>query len=249
MKKLITLAAIAAGLLMANAQAAVFEFDGATGTGNAIDAPVNGNITTDCGTQGRDLCTVDHTLGFDYLVDGVSVNVTAYGGGALGQDGFIRGDADTLIQDLIGLNQGLGVISAAEGNLINSSSDQINMETGESILFTFASETKITDIFVNDGLGNDCPGGGLEGVCGAIGIIVDGGMLQTFTDFLAAGIIASGGEALELIGTTFEFVSLTPGGGYSIEALTAVPVPGAIPLLISGLAGLGFASRGKKKAA
>jgi len=145
MKKILTIAAIAAGLSMANAQAAVFEFDGAPGTGNAIDAPVNGNITTDCGTQGRDLCTVDNALGFDYDKDGITFNVTAYSGGVFGQDTFSRGSADTLIQDLIGPNQGLGVISADEGSLISSSSDQINMETGESVLFTFAAETKITD--------------------------------------------------------------------------------------------------------
>ena len=36
---------------------------------------------------------------------------------------------------------------------------------------------------------------------------------------------------------------------FYLESLSDVPIPGALPLLISGLAGLGFASRKKKKAA
>ncbi len=252
MKKLFSIAALSAAVIAtpAFAMPVTFEFDGATGAGGFIDGPTNaGNITTDCGTQGLDACTIDFGEGFDYAKDGIAFNAQARSGGAVNGDQFETGEADRLIQDLVGPNQGLGVISGTEGAVIGSSADQINFETGESIFFSFASQVRLLDIFVNDGLGNDCPGGGSEGPCGDIGIIVDGGAIQTFTDFLAMGVIASGGVALELVGTTFEFISLTQGAGYSIEAITVVPVPGAIPLLISGIAGLGFASRKKRATA
>ncbi|MEL7486296.1 MAG: VPLPA-CTERM sorting domain-containing protein [Pseudomonadota bacterium] len=254
MKKLVSIAsaALAAAFMATSAQATEFFFAGIEGNGGApIDAPT-GNIAFDCGSEGSDLCTDDDALGFDYSKDGVSFNATAFTGGTgLGTDMFMRGEAAILIQDLVGPNQGLGVISEAEfvnGSPVNTSEDQINFDTGESILITFAGEVTLDQIAVNSGTNDDCPGiGGLEGPCGVIGIIIDG-VLSTFDEFVAGGIIASGGSAVQLVGTTFEFIGLTSGAGYSIESFQVVPVPGAIPLLLSGVAGLGFAARRRKAA-
>ena len=239
--------------MVANANATTFEFDG-LGDGSAVDSPTNvGNIVQNCGTAGGDFCTLDFAEGFDYSEDGIFFNAAAFSGGTgLGTDGFVRGAPALLIQDLIGPNQGLGVISTSEftnGTPASVSADQINFDTGESILFTFLEETNISQIFLNSGTSGDCPDlDSSEGPCGEVGVIVDG-VLNTFTDFVGAGILADGGSAVSLIGTTFEFVSLTAGGGFSIESfVVGVPIPGAIPLLLSGIAGLGFASRKKKKA-
>ena len=64
---------------------------------------------------------------------------------------------------------------------------------------------------------------------------------STFADLVA---LAAGGIA------DVSFINL----GYNntdfyLESISDVPLPGALPLLISGIAGLGFASRKKKKAA
>ena len=60
-------------------------------------------------------------------------------------------------------------------------------------------------------------------------------------------------DVLPVLGTGARFVltALTAGGGFTVAQLTVsdVPIPGAIPLLISGIAGLGFASKKKKKQA
>ncbi|MEL7491635.1 MAG: hypothetical protein AAGJ73_13025 [Pseudomonadota bacterium] len=250
MKKLLTLAAatIAASMVTVSANATTFRFDGINGA--AQDAPTNGgNIAFNCGTAGQDFCTANNGEGFDYSKSGISFNATAYAGGSISGESFNRGMASLLIQDLVGGNQGLGVISSTEGNLIGNTLDQINFDTGESIVFSFDEVVTITDILLNDGLSQDCPGGGGEGPCGDVGVIVDGGVIQSFSDFLAMGVLASGGAAAVFVGQTFEFIGLTSGAGYSIEEFRVVPIPGAIPLLLSGLAGLGFAARRKRKTA
>lgn len=248
MNRFLLIISAIAGFSVAPAHAVVFQFDG-TASGAAIDAPTNvGNITTDCGTIGRDFCTLNNAEGFQFASGGVSFTATAFSGGTLTGDTFDRGTPELLIQDLVGINQGLGVIATLEGDPINNSNDQINHSTGESVLFTFLEEVSISNIFVNDGIGNDCPGGGREGPCGDIGIIVDGGFVQTIDDFLTFGVLGDGiGNVLNLVGTTFEFISLSDNAGFSIEAITiSTPIPGAIPLLLSGIAGLSFAARGRK---
>ncbi len=252
-KHLISAAAAAAlSLTPVAANATTFVFSGVGGA--PVDEPTNGgNVAFDCGTVGSDLCTVNDAAGFDYSKDGFSFNARATEDGTFGEGGrFTRGGPSLLIQDIVDDNQGLGVISSTEGNPVGNSLDQINFDTGESILFSFSSLVILSDIFLNDGLSVDCPGGGAEGPCGMVGVIVDGGAIQSFNDFLAMGVLATaGGMVATFVGQTFEFVGLTSNAGYSIERLTVneIPVPGAIPLLLSGIAGLGFASRRNKKKA
>ena len=238
------IAAAAFGATSANA-GIVFQFDGSDGSGGGFDTPVNvGNINPclSFGTAGRrDLCTLNDADGFDYSKFGVNFTATAEQDGAPAE----------LVQDLIGNNQGLGVISHNENRVTQ---DQINPTNNESIVFTFDDVTTIFDIRLNDGLGRDCPGGGNEGACGTVAVSIDGGAQITWDDFILDGVLAtSGGVAVSLTGTVFEFFALgdgsRAGGGYSIEEFSVVPVPGALPLLLSGIAGLGFASRRRNKTA
>lgn len=240
----------AAGLFLlssaSGAGAVEFVFEGLPG-GAAVDSPT-GNIALDCGSVGADYCSDNDALGFTYSKDGVSFTAVGYAGGNLTESGFRRGGPNQLIQDLVSPNQGLGVFSEGGHTL-----DQINWDAGESIVFSFAEEVRVSNIWLNSGVSVDCPDvGGAEGPCGGVGVIVDG-VFHSLSDYLAGGLLATGGAAAAFIGDTFEFIGLTAGAGYSIERFTVealtvseVPLPAAAPLLLVGGLGLGAASRRRK---
>lgn len=243
-KKIISLA-LAAAVSFSAAHATTLRFDGKDGRGLAFDTPTNTGNVVGCnsfGANGRDLCSRDHAAGFNYSKGVFSFNVKG-----LKYDSLGSAVAAEVIQDLIGKNQGLGVITPGENRF---KQDQVTGASGESILFSFGQAVTLYNIVFNDGTGNDCPGGGTEGPCGDVGVKIDGGVLQVFTAFIAGGILSADGSAvLALTGQVFEFFALTSGAGFSIEEFSIVPIPGALPLLLSGLAGLGFASSWRKKKA
>ena len=142
------LAVITAGLTlgaMTSAQAQSLRFDGVNPGPTAVDTPIN--ATTPCGTIGFDFCDVN---GDGLLYDlGGGVTVLA--------QGLANDLAAEIIQDIRGPNQGLGVQSEGVFSL-----DQVNVAAGESILFSFSEEVTLRNIEFNDGLGQDCPGGGLS---------------------------------------------------------------------------------------
>ena len=227
-KKLAFLASVATLSFASAAGATEFVFEG-KGNGDPFDAPVNAFFQgAGCGTAGDDICDIDNN-GLAYSKDGYSF--TSYG--------FADGSADTLIQDLVGPNQGHGVLS--EGDNTN---DQINAVTSESVLYVFDNwKVKLSDIALNDGVGNDCPGGGAEGNCGTFSLYVDGAL--TVENATADAIIAGGYEGKE-----FEFFATGDGDtGFSIERFTVseVPVPAALPLFLGGLAMFNAFSRRRKK--
>ena len=53
--------------------------------------------------------------------------------------------------------------------------------------------------------------------------------------------------ALNLTGTTFSFMQAAQNPEFYVSAVTTVPVPAALPLFASGLAGLGWLSRRRRK--
>ena len=208
------------------------------------DTP-DGNFTTggtcnDINISMQDLCVVDDAAGFDYEVDGVNLNVTA------------GGDNDpTLLQDLAPRNSGLAVLSDGEG----SGDDQVQMDNNESLTFTFGglgAIFELEEIDFNAGNDVDCSVDpvGSEGGCDQFELVVDGmslGVFDALDNFDVAAMVG-----MVVMGRVFEIIAATPGNfGFAIGSITVsqVPVPAALPLLLSGIAGLGFASRRRRKAA
>jgi hypothetical protein len=226
--RLIAAAVAAAGFLAVPANAATFIFK----SGDVfLDTPT-GNVAMDCGTIGADLCTDVDANGFQYSKDGIGFTATAYT-----YDGMDR-EATQLIQDISPANSGLAALSE-----MDASQDQTQFDSMESIEFVFDAAVFLTNIEFNSGGDRDCSAASQpEGPCGFFELWIDGSLEGTF-------------EAVDLLatvffGTTFEFRAVTPGAGFTIAQfeVSDVPLPGALPLLLAGLAGLGFASRRKKAA-
>lgn len=227
MRQILTLfLAIASGATLwsgANASPVSFVFKGALPGPSAVDAPVNG--TTPCGSPGFDFCDIAGA-GLDYAKSGV--RFTAFG--------LASGMPSEIIQDIQGLNQGLGVLSEGRFNL-----DQINFDARESILFAFDEEVTLRNLELNNGTGDDCPIIGSEGGCGMFDIVIDRGLLteQTLSDLTALALLPG-----NWVGTTFEFIATSAGDGFSIAAFdVTAPLPAAFCLFLVGMATLRLGRR------
>jgi len=208
--------------LFAAANATVFVFKGDSVL--VTDVPT-GNIAFDCGTVGTDFCTGVDADGFDYSKDGIDVNATA----------FTSAGPTQLIQDITPDNSGLGALS--EGGNID---DQTQFDSDEWIEFTFNQEVFLTNIEFNAGNDTDCSTFGSEGPCGDFDLWIDGVFFSSET---AVDLLTT-----VFVGTVFTFFPTTEMAGFAIGQfeVTAVPLPGALTLMLSGLAGLAFASRRKR---
>jgi hypothetical protein len=176
-------------------------------------------------------------------IDGVNMTFSA---GDVYDDGIYNPYFDDIAN---GKPAGLGVCRVLDGSqqCADSGDDSIDGDLGisEYVAIIFDDGPfSVLDISFRDGTHNLLNTDNvsllnwaiLDGVGGVISSGVD-----TFSNVLA---LATSGFFANVAGIGFGYIDTE----FYIESISDVPLPGAIPLLISGLAGLGFASR-KKKAA
>ena len=256
MTKLLVSAIAAAGMLVAPATAATYVFKGEVENPGVNVVADNGVACASSGPP-QDLCSSAAGVGLEY--DDFGFNLTVEGFQDVTTDGssVTGGVGAIVIQDRTPQDSGLGVFSEGDGG----SDDQVQAKTGESIKFTFdgGAPFLLSNIEFNRGGDVDCsaPSNGApsEGACGLIDIFVDNVFYKTVG---IADLITINGEGdflsvINQAGNMFEFVANLDSGqpsGFTIAQFTVqeVPIPGALPLLLSGIAGLGFAARRKKAA-
>jgi len=147
---------------------------------------------------------------------------------------------------------GLGVCRVLDGaagdgapgaECLDSGDDSIDGEGGidEMIALFFENPFDLLALSFRDGDHNDINGsaGQVEYSILAGGATVEG--ITTFADLVSRAIA---GEFKGAVWLVLGYVDTE----FYLESISDVPIPAALPLLLSGVAGLGFASRRKKKA-
>ncbi len=241
MKKIITIAAAAlsVGLFAAPASAGTISFaDYASGN----EGGINNTSTINFGGT-----NIEFRAGFDLDTDANGWNSITHISGNTGPFFSYFDDVSN------GLPAGLGVCRALDGaggttapgaECLDSGDDSIDGENDidEAILLFFTDGPfDLLGLSFRDGAHNDINNsmGLIEfGIMGS-GLGVGG--ITTFADLVARAIA---GEFVGATSMTLGYVDTE----FYLESISDVPIPGAIPLLLSGLAGLGFASRKQKKA-
>jgi len=221
MKRLLTFAAAiaAAGMMSAPANAGVVDF-AAYAVGNEHGVASGTSVT----------------------IDGVSM--TFYAG-----EPYVNSDYYAYFDDYSsGRPAGLGTCRAIDINdqCVDAGDDSIDGDLGinEYVAIVFDDgPMDVTDLSFRDGehfsLNDDDVGQLTWYIIDSLTTVLDSGV-ATFADVIA---MAMSGYFDNIEGIAFSFVDTE----FYVSAMNVVPIPGALPLLLSGLAGLGFASRRKKK--
>lgn len=221
-----TVAAAFISLASAHATTFVFKGDGNNVTPLGVDGA---DYAQNCGTGGVDYCsTGSHEAGLSYSLDGIGLKVLATAGG----------ETARVIQDVFPGDSGLGAYSES-----NASDDQTQADSSEAIEFIFDRAVSLSQVEFNAGGDVNCSTYGGEGPCGDFKLTIDG----VFIGAVAAA------DTIAFLGSGLHFVleAITQGAGFTIAQFTAadiqgVPAPAALPLLLSGLMGLAFATRRRR---
>ncbi len=221
MKKILTAAVIAASMAFAPAQAALIDF--------ANEADTNGERGVASGST--------------IVIDGVNMRLSGTQGLDINQPFaaspyFDRGDA------------GLGVCKVLTGSAQCSPSSDDNVTLGEALKIEFLSDDGAMSV-ARDILGLAFDDGGHSplglGNDGLVRIVNDNGdMTALFSVFIA---MASGADAFFKNVTMIELFYDNQQFYVNAMDVSEIPIPGALPLLLSGIAGLGFAGRRRKSKA
>lgn len=213
------------GASAANAGVTTFVFQNPGADTPVAGVDSTGGTCNSINVSSIDLCDSNGS-GLSYLKGGLTLLAEGFGTGTT-----------ALLQDLAPNNSGLAVLSEGE----TSSDDQIQMSAMESIVFTFGEVVTLTGIDFNAGGDTNCATFNTEGPCGTFDLYVDMALYGSF--------VAADDMIFDIVGTIFKIVATGQGAGFTIGSISAeVPVPAALPLLLSGIAGLGFASRRRKTA-
>lgn len=184
------------------------------------------------------------TSGTSVEINGVSMTFSA---GDFYDDGIYNPYFDDVSG---GLPAGLGVcrVLTAADQCRDAGDDSTDGDGGisEYIAIVFDDGPfSVWELGFRDGQHNDITTNDVGVVEWAIldglgGVVTSG--FATFADVVA---MAAAGDFANIAGIGFAYVDTE----FYIEYISDVPIPAALPLLLSGLAGLGFASRRKKKVA
>lgn len=240
LSKIVTIAALFAAATPAFAVSKVTTFDFSNLTSNAAASLLPSELRNTgywtCG--GVDICSSDidgrgHNLGGDlkYTVNGITATASAYyTTGKARHDATVVQDADNGHNFAKQLGAGLGVYSK-----INDSSDD-NVTSGETLVLSFASKVKLSDVFLRSEGHNTNEW------------IKDATFLLNGQSYALQGSIAG----LDLVGKEFTFQF---GGKHADQfylggmSVSAVPEPSSYAMLLGGVAMLGLIARRRKQQA
>lgn len=169
--------------------------------------------------------------------DGIDVTFSATNGSAYFDD-VSSGPGGLGVCTTLGTRT-LGDGTMVPNQCVPSSDDSISIDAdgAESVELSFADAVSLSDHTFNDFAHNDISA--RDDLTLLININGAGFTSISFAD--AAALVIAGVTSIE-----YAVDTAATGIGFYVSSVTAVPLPAAAPLLIAGLAGLGFASRRKR---
>ncbi len=176
----------------------------------------------------------DNTAG--YTIEG-SIKIQAFGSGSAGSQAYLDSEFG-------GNPAGLGVCSGFSGTQCQPSSDD-NVTSGETLTLSFFSDTLATNpitVVLNPTFFRDA----LHIAAFQMGDMID---ITDASGLTTYQLPLLGEFTTALTGTTFDFTYKNTEFYIGSVTVTPVPLPAALPLFLSALAGLALLGRRQRKKA